>query len=154
VFCVPVVPDFTKTFQWARELRAGGARSMVAVFFEVQDSESVLIGHYGAQHTRTTAVAAHAIFLSSAGMEGQEVLVPRRIEAAEIRAIKAAPRLMGWRYYPKAKGRELLYSIPGTIKAARRRAAIAEKFASPWSKMPPCPYRGADHLSGDPDAPD
>ena len=148
VFCVPVVANFSKTFQWARELRAIGARSLVAVFFEVPDREVVSMGRFNTKHENVTAADAHAALRLAAGPEGQKVLVQRRIEAGEIRALKPAPRLMGWRYHPQAKGQELFYALPGLIKAARRRAVLEQKFASSWSKLPPDPHHGRHDRPG------
>jgi len=131
VFCVPVVPDPSKTYQWARELRARGARSMVAVLFDLPDGEPVLFGRFNTKHLRITAVEAHRAFRATAGSVGQEVLIPRRVEAHEIRRIKPAPRLMGWRFYPEAKGRQFFWPLPGTIKANRRRKQLDEEWLSP-----------------------
>jgi len=134
VFCVPVVPDPSKTYQWARELRARGARSMVAVLFDLPDGEPVLLGRFNTKHLRVTAVEAHRAFRAAVGPVGQEVLISKRIEAHEIRRIKPAPRLMGWRFYPEAKGREFFWPLPGTIRANTRRKQIDERMAEPWSK--------------------
>lgn len=126
VFCVPVVPDFAKTFQWARELRHHPhSRTLVAVFFEVADQERVLIGRFGTRHAEMTAAEAHAAYRDAQGPAGQEVLIRRRIEAREIRKLAPAPRLAGWRHYPEAKGDPQSYwPMPGMVNAARKRAVI------------------------------
>ena len=128
VLCVPVVRDHAKTFQWARELRGSGVRSFVAVFFDMPDIEQVHVGRYGTEHIRMSAAAAHRAFDAAVKPDGQEVLVPRRIAAVDIKKVAAAPRITGWRYYPDAKGRAF-WPIRGTIKAARRRAAINERMS-------------------------
>lgn len=112
-------------------MRARGARSMVAVFFDLPNGEPVLLGRFNTKHLRITAVEAHRAFCTVTGPVGQEVLIPRRIEAHEIRRIKPAPRLMGWRFYPEAKGRECFWPLPGTIKAHRRRKQLDERMAEP-----------------------
>ncbi|MFN8096173.1 MAG: type I methionyl aminopeptidase [Vicinamibacteria bacterium] len=53
------------------------------------------------------------------------LLVPRRVEAAEVQAVRAVNRVVGWRYYPEAKGRKPFCSCRscnrGEIRAKRLR---------------------------------
>lgn len=132
VFAVPVTRDFYVSHQWLRELkrhRAGGA--MAAVYFRVPDDERVWVGHYGQAHRRLTAAGAAREFMSAEGREGWEVIIPRRIEAGEIHRVKALPQVLGWRYFPGAKGRPPFctceYCTRGEYGARRLRARAAER---------------------------
>jgi hypothetical protein len=52
-----------------------------------------------------TAAEAAAEFMSAESREGWEVLIPRRIEATEIHRVRSLPQVVGWRFYPDAKGK-------------------------------------------------
>jgi len=126
VFCVPVVPDYSLTFQWARELRRWGHNSAMAIFFVISDSEPVLLGHYGSPKTEMTAARAHAFFRVAENPLGYEVVVPRRIIPREIKSMAPAPRITGWRFYPSAKGRRPLWPQPGGKNSAKLRRSLDE----------------------------
>ena len=128
VYCVPVTPDFFGTFQWGRELRRGGYRSSVAVVLVVPDSEAVLVGRFGASGETMTAAEAVAHFSDAAGTLGHQVRIRRKIEPREIRSIHPAPSLVGWRFYPEAKGQQVFWPSPGTIKARRIRARVDARY--------------------------
>jgi hypothetical protein len=46
-----------------------------------------------------------ALFLVADNAEGGEVVIPRRIEPAEIHRIRDLPQVIGWRFLPAGKGR-------------------------------------------------
>jgi hypothetical protein len=48
VFAMPLVPDFSVTYQWLRELRQWHGERMVAAHFVVSSDEEVLVGRYNA----------------------------------------------------------------------------------------------------------
>ncbi len=133
VFCVPVVPDYNRTFQWARELRRRGNNAFVAIFFVIEDNEHVLLGHYGSEKIEVTAAEAHAFFRSDKDSLGHEVIVPRPILPAEIRSIGHAPRITGWRFFPGAKGPSPFWPLPGTKNAAKLRRSIEKLDSSYYS---------------------
>jgi len=124
VFCVPVVSDYARTFQWSRELRRGRGNSLVSIFFVLNDAESVLVGHYGREKLEMTAAQAHQFFQSAPEPFGYEVFVTRAIRPKEIKSIRAAPRLIGWRVFPTAKGKRPLWPQAGTRNAERLRQSI------------------------------
>ncbi|WIM93773.1 HEAT repeat domain-containing protein [Actinoplanes oblitus] len=133
VYCFPVLPSHTLTYQWARELRRRGAREFVAVTFVLPDSEPVDVGHYGKPPERVTAARAVAILRTMPDPRGYEVVVPRRVTAREVRTIRPAPRVTGWRYMPAAHGRRPC-ACPGClgrgqIGAARLRRRLGEDGA-------------------------
>ena len=86
VYAVPVVPDFSTTHQWARELRRWGARTLICVQFRVSSDELVLVGRYNGEKSEMTASEAAAVFLEHADPVGLEAIIPRRILPRENRA--------------------------------------------------------------------
>jgi hypothetical protein len=105
LFAMPVTRDFFVTHQWLRELRRSGQGPMVGVCFRLPDDEAVWVGRYNEVHRRSTAAQATAEFLGSGDRMGWEVIIPRRIAAGEIRRIRPLRQLVGWRFFPGAKGR-------------------------------------------------
>ena len=134
VFCVPVAPNFQATFQWLRELKRAGYRSACGIQFRIDDAEAVYVGHYDQPPQAMTAAEAVAFFLQAEDPRGLEIIVPRRILAREITAIRSIPQAIGWRFYPAAKGREPLWPPAGSIKASQLRRRIEELNESPWKR--------------------
>ncbi len=123
VCATPVVPNFSISHQWARELKNGGARSMIYVQFKIPDHEKVWIGKYKEKHLEMTAAEATGVFLAHSGPVGFEVVIERKITPKEITRIYAAPRITGWRYSPEAKGKKPFchckYCHRGEVRAQR-----------------------------------
>ena len=105
VYVMPVLPNFTSTHQWARELKRRPIRSLVCVQFRIPDDEPVLVGKYNEEKLKMTAAEAGETVLKHSDPMGLEVVIPRKIYPKEIMRTYAAPRITGWRYYPAAKGR-------------------------------------------------
>ncbi|WP_144122527.1 HEAT repeat domain-containing protein [Catellatospora sichuanensis] len=105
VYCMPVLPSFTLTYQWVRELRRWHAGVLMAVHLRLPDDEPVTVGHYGTEPRRVTAAQAVATVRELADPRGYEVFVPRAVTAAEVRRIRDVPQGVGWRYLPAAHGR-------------------------------------------------
>jgi hypothetical protein len=104
IFAMPVTPDFFVTHQWVRELRRFKSGRIAGVYFRIDDNEMVSIGHY--MNAPVTVTAAEAVSVLSANPQfGFQVIVPRKILPSEISNTKVMPQLVGWRYYPAAKGR-------------------------------------------------
>ncbi|MFB8087277.1 HEAT repeat domain-containing protein [Streptomyces sp. NPDC055992] len=111
VFCFPVLPSYTLTHQWLRELaRHGGPRGLVAVHLRLPDTESVTFGHYsnrpGRAHTEVPASEAVRRAAALEDPRGWEVFVPRPVSRAEIHRVRAVRQVTGWRYFPDSNGRE------------------------------------------------
>ncbi|WP_436530185.1 HEAT repeat domain-containing protein [Actinoplanes sp. HUAS TT8] len=140
VFCFPVLPSHTLTYQWARELRRRGPRNFVAVTFALPDDEPVQIGHYGKEREAVTAARAVAMLRSMENPMGYEVIVPRRVTARDVRTIRPAPRITGWRYMPAAHGRKPC-ACPGCLGrgefgAARLRRRFDEEIQrTPYAEV-------------------
>lgn len=105
VYCMPVLPSFTLTYQWVRELRRWQPGVLVAVQLQLDDDEPVTVGRYGAPPRHVTAAEAVAVVRGLDDPRGYEVFVPRAITAAEVWRVRAVPQGVGWRYVPGAHGR-------------------------------------------------
>lgn len=125
---MPVVPDFATSLQWVRELRRRGRGPIVGVAFRLPDDEPVWVGRYSQPHRATTAAEALALFAQPGNRLGREVIIPRRVEAREIHRIRRLPQVVGWRYFPEAKGRPprcvARCCTRGDFGAARLRARL------------------------------
>jgi hypothetical protein len=84
VFAMPVVPEFYVSHQWLRELKRGGQRTILGIYFRIPDDEEVWIGHYNSNPVSVTASEAVGIVMRQDNSEGYQVLVPRRIEKGGI----------------------------------------------------------------------
>jgi hypothetical protein len=105
VHAMPVVPNFTTTHQWARELKRWTVKTLICVQFRIPDDDIVLIGKYNGEKLEMTAAEAIGAVLDHTDPMGLEVIVPRKIAPKEIARTYLAPRITGWRYYPSAKGK-------------------------------------------------
>lgn len=126
VFAMPVTDSFYVSHQWLRELKRKGQRTIVGVYFRIPDNQPVMVGHYNQNHRVLTAVEAVGVVFNVEQPEGFEVIIPRKVEPAEIQKINSLPQVMGWRYYPGAKGRKPCgcpYCTKGDIKSKRIRDA-------------------------------
>jgi hypothetical protein len=106
VHAVPVIPNFSTTHQWAREMKGRGAKALICVQFKIPDDETVWIGRYNEKKLEMAASEAAGVFLAHTGPVGFEVLIHRKIMPKEITRIYAAPRVTGWRYHPESKGKK------------------------------------------------
>lgn len=106
IFAMPVTRNFYVSHQWLRELKRRGSVPIAGIYFRVDDSEIVSIGHYNQSHQRMTAAEAVASIMSSESPEGFEVIIPRGIDASEIHRVRDLPQVVGWRYYPQSHGRK------------------------------------------------
>ncbi|GAA2500350.1 HEAT repeat domain-containing protein [Winogradskya humida] len=104
VYCMAVLPSFTLTHQWVRELRRWHPGVLAAVHIRIPDNEMVLVGRYNAEPQRVTAAQAVAIIRDLADPRGYEIFVPRAIKAGEVRHVRQVPQGLGWRYQPNAHG--------------------------------------------------
>jgi hypothetical protein len=106
VFSMPVTPNFYISHQWIRELKRSGQRTLVGVYFRVEDDEEVLVGHYGRSHARATAAEAARIIRDAGDARGYQVLILRRIQPKEIIGVRTLRQGIGWRYWPEAHGKK------------------------------------------------
>ena len=132
VFAMPVTPDFYVSHQWLRELKRSGQRTLEAVYFKIPDDETVWVGHYNSESIQVTAAEASGIVFEHESPEGYEVFIPRKISAKEVHRTKRLPQVVGWRYFPGAKGRKPcgcpVCQRRGEIKSQRIRRAYEADF--------------------------
>jgi hypothetical protein len=128
VWAFPVLPSYTLTHSWSRELKRSGTRTLVAVTFRVGDDEPVLAEHYRNPRQQMTAAEAVARIRDTEDPRGTEIMIPRRIRPSEIVRIRVLPEAVGWRYAPTAKNRypcDCPMCLPkGEVNARRYRERI------------------------------
>lgn len=134
VWAFPVLPSYTLTHSWARELKRYGTSTLIAVTFQIADNEQVYVCHYSKIPRMMSAADAVGIVLSADDPRGYEIIVPRRINPKEIIHIRVLPRAIGWRYWPTAKGTPMrLCNCPacmprGEVKAKRYRRRVIKRM--------------------------
>jgi hypothetical protein len=132
VYAMPVLPDFSTTFQWLRELRRWHGERMIAVHFTLPKDSEVWVGRYGGPH-RLAPVGAASRWVAEHPL-GAEVIVPRSISTGEIRAVRETTQLVGWTETPEPSTWECLCQQclpPGMPKTMRRvRAAYDRAIAA------------------------
>jgi hypothetical protein len=102
VFAMPLVPDFSVTYQWVRELRRFHGERMIAVHFVVRSEEPVLVGRYNRPHETMTLGAAVRSVLASP--MGNEIILTRAVRAKEIVGVREITQLVGWTEVPEPGG--------------------------------------------------
>ncbi|GID29941.1 hypothetical protein Abr02nite_49240 [Paractinoplanes brasiliensis] len=105
VYCMPVLPSYTLTCQWVRELRRWQQGVLVAVQLRLPDADPVTVGRYGTTPRQVTAAQAVAVIRRLDDPRGYEVFVPRAVTPGEVRRVRDVPQGVGWRYLPQAHGR-------------------------------------------------
>lgn len=103
VWAFPVLPSYTLTHQWSRELKRWGRHTLAAVTFAIDDGETVYVRHFTGQPLAVTCAEAIGLIRAVDDPRGYEILVPRRIEPREIVGCRTLPQAVGWRYWPEAK---------------------------------------------------
>jgi hypothetical protein len=122
VYCMPVLPNFFISHQWLRELKSGGAKTLVGVYFKVDSAEMVYAGRYGKPHRHITLGEAIKEIMSLPDPQGYELIVVRKIEPSEITKIKHLPQTIGWRHFPDSHNKKPChceYCLRATIKGKR-----------------------------------
>ncbi|WP_380280888.1 HEAT repeat domain-containing protein [Kitasatospora purpeofusca] len=142
VYCFPVLPSYTLTHQWMRELGRFDSRGgKVAVHVRLDDAQPVQLGPYGermrqGQRTVTAAEAVRRI----AALEdprGWEVFVPRAIRAGEVHRVRAAPQVVGWRYRPDAHGVRPCTCSGCRVRGEYGSRRLRERLPHPLDGPPP-----------------
>lgn len=103
VYAFPVMPSYTITHQWTREIMKWRRQPLVGVYFRVLDDEGVEFGHFndGALLKVPASVAAGAIRRAS-DPRGFELILRRPVERKEITRIAPVRGVVGWRHTPDA----------------------------------------------------
>ncbi|MFJ9576064.1 HEAT repeat domain-containing protein [Streptomyces sp. NPDC101191] len=142
VYCFPVLPSYTLTHQWLRELARFGSRGgLVAVHVRLDDEQRVMVGHYGdrAREAQATVSAAEAVRRVAAldDPRGWEVFVPRAIRSREVHRIRTAPQVVGWRYRPGAHGVRPCTCFGCRVRGEYGGRRLRERLPHPLDGPPP-----------------
>lgn len=62
------------------------------------------MGRYNEEHIEVSADEAVQIFSEHDDGLGLEVIIPQRIPSAAIKRVYQPSQVLGWRYFPEAKG--------------------------------------------------
>ncbi len=122
VYFMPVTQDHFISHQWLRELRRGGARVLVGVYFRLRSEESVWAGKYNTPHRRMPLGEAIRELSEISDPLGYEVFIARSIKVSEIYKIRNLPQRIGWRYQPHSHGTK-----PCGCPACQPRGSIKSK---------------------------
>ncbi|MFJ3936904.1 HEAT repeat domain-containing protein [Streptomyces parvus] len=142
VHCFPVLPSYTLTHQWLRELARFGSRGgLVAVHVRLDDSEDVLVGRYTdrAREAQAAVLAAESVRRIAAleDPRGWEVFVPRAIRPREVHRIRTAPQVTGWRYLPDAHGVRPCTCFGCRVRGGYGARRLRERLPHPLDGPPP-----------------
>ncbi|MGW6913866.1 HEAT repeat domain-containing protein [Kitasatospora sp. NPDC054939] len=138
VYCFPVLPSYTLTHQWLRELARFGTRGgLVAVHVRLDDDEEVTVGHYGGERSAVSAAEAVRRIAALDDPQGWEVIVPRSIRPGEVHRIRAAPQVVGWRYRPGIHGVRPCTCYGCRVRGGYGSRRLAERLAHPLDGPPP-----------------
>ena len=105
VYCMPVTQSHLVSHQWVRELKLGGTKNFLGVYFRLPSDEPVWSGKFHEEHRQHGLGDAIARLRSLDDPLGFEVLVPRKILPSELHRLRPIHQRTGWRYYPGAHGK-------------------------------------------------
>jgi hypothetical protein len=134
VYAVPVTRNFYASHQWLRELKRRNQGPIAGIYFRIPDEQPVWVGHYGQAPRLVTAAEAMAQFTKADDPLGWEVVVPRRIEATEIHKTRRLPQVIGWRFFPKAKGKPPFCTCKFCSRGDYGSAKLRRRLGSPDDK--------------------
>jgi hypothetical protein len=150
VFFMPVVRSHFVSHQWLRELKRGGAKVMVGVYFRLPSSEIVWAGRYNEKHEQLPLGQAIKNLMSRNDPLGYEIFVERKIHADEITRIRQLSQNIGWRYQPDAHGK-VPCPCPRCIRGAYGAQRIRDKFEPMPAREPYALRKAAITFSNDMD---
>lgn len=131
VFAVPVTQNFYVSHQWLRELKRRNQGAIIGVYFRVPDDERVWVGHYNQGHRWMSAAEAVGEFAAAEDAQGWEVVIPRRIEADELHRVRRLPQVVGWRFFPAAKGKPPFCTCKFCIRGEYGARRLRERLGAP-----------------------
>ncbi|MBX3429104.1 MAG: hypothetical protein KF779_05960 [Hyphomonadaceae bacterium] len=106
IYAFPVLPSYTVTHQWTREIMKWRRQPMVGVYFRLRDDEDVEFGHYNKLIRRAPASVAAGEIGKAEDPRGWQIMVPRSILAKEIVRVAPVRGVTGWRHMPDAHNRK------------------------------------------------
>jgi hypothetical protein len=105
IYAFPVLPSFTLTHQWTREIMKWKRQPMIGVYFRVPDEELVHFRRYGAVVRTLPAAKAVGEIRKHPDPRGLEFIIDRAIRPNEIVRIAPVRGVIGWRHKPDAHGK-------------------------------------------------
>jgi hypothetical protein len=94
VYAMPVLPDFSVTYQWLRELRRWKNERLIAVHFSIPTTEFIYTGRYGSdKHGGSAGKMIAAIMKQPIGAE---LIIPTDVPRRSISAIRNVRQDVGW----------------------------------------------------------
>lgn len=102
VYAFPVLPSYTITHQWTREVSKWRRQPMIGVYFRVPDDEEVEFGRFNSELMKLPASVAAGAVRVVRDPRGFEIILRRPIERREIVRIKPVRGVVGWRHTPDA----------------------------------------------------
>ena len=131
VFAVPVTRNFYISHQWLRELKRRNRGPITGIYFRIPDDEQVWVGHYNQAHRWMSASEAAGEFMAAEDAQGWQVIVPRRIEAAEIHRTRQLPQVVGWRFSPSSKGKRPFCTCKFCIRGDYGAQRLRDQLGAP-----------------------
>jgi hypothetical protein len=105
-YCTPVCPDLFRTYQWLRELKRDGTKSLHAIQFRLAPNTLVWVGRFNGEHTLVTTTEALKIFNQHKDALGLEIIVPHSLPRTSFTRVFVPSQTWGWRFAPEFKGRK------------------------------------------------
>jgi hypothetical protein len=141
VYLFPVLPSYTLTHQWLRELtRRPGPGPFVAVHVTLADGEPVTVGRYSDREPlETTAAEAVRTVGALDDPRGWEVFLPRAVARREVRSVRRVRQVNGWRYFPDAHGRTPCTCYGCRVRGEYGSRRLRERRPHPLDGPPPPP---------------
>jgi hypothetical protein len=130
VFAAPVTSNFYASHQWVRELRRRNKGRWLALTSASRRAASLRRSLWTGSSLLIHAEAV-AHFASADDPLGWEVLIPRRIEAKEIHRTRRLTQVVGWRFYPKAKGKPPFCTCKFCARGEYGAAKLRRRLGSP-----------------------
>ena len=132
VYAVPVTRNFYASHQWLRELKRRNQGPIAGIYFRVPNEQQVWLGHYGQAHRLVTAAEAIAQLTKADDPLGWEVTSSYR--AKEIHKTRRLPQVIGWRFFPKAKGKPPFCTSKFCSRGDYGSAKLRRRIGSPDEK--------------------
>jgi hypothetical protein len=113
-FAFPVLPNYTLSHQWTREIAKWRRQPLIGVYFRIADDALVRFGHYFREHLEARASAAVAAIRAEADPRGFELVLLSLVKPSAITRTSPVRTVVGWRHMPDAHKRPLC-GCPGCI---------------------------------------
>lgn len=106
IYAFPVLPSYSLTHQWTREIMKWRRQPLVGVYFRIRDNEEIEFTHFLTAGVRLPASVAVAAVRLLADPRGFEFILRRPIERREISRVAPVRGVVGWRHMPDAHMRK------------------------------------------------